>query len=272
MKILKTVFLLFLISAYSQDSDFPQLTEEEIDYGKLVRTEYYNGESLWGLINGGADIYLEYGFDKMVIQEIETKDDIFRIEIYRMKNHEAAFGIYSINRYKCDLSDSLTKYICITDYQVQGAVGRFYISIANEKGKESSKTYNLNLFEKILEKINELPFHLPEHFDNERYAKYVKELKLISGPLGIQNSYPDWQRYFDNYDNYRAFLLKVISGDDMFYIAQIKFGSPEEKERFVIENVRETNTFRLLENISPVEIVVIDADVNNDILEKISID
>lgn len=56
------------------------------------------GEDLYKLIDGGADLYLEYGFSQVVAAEYQNKDEIsIKLEIYEMKDPGAAFGIYSIN-------------------------------------------------------------------------------------------------------------------------------------------------------------------------------
>ncbi|MDZ7767485.1 MAG: DUF6599 family protein [Melioribacteraceae bacterium] len=109
----------------------------------MTRSEIYVGEELWGLINGGADLYLEYGLDRTLLQEVVHNGKNYRIEVYGMTNIDAAFGIYSINKFNCGITDTLTKYICITPHQLQSAVGRFYISISNQSGdKRRSKIFS----------------------------------------------------------------------------------------------------------------------------------
>lgn len=61
-------------------------------------TESYVGEELYNLINGGAEIFLEYGFTEAIAQEYSREDSSLRVTIYCMSNPEAAFGIYSLNR------------------------------------------------------------------------------------------------------------------------------------------------------------------------------
>ena len=67
------LFLCILFAAFSASSaqdkdDFPILSVGDVEGMKIERTEYYDGNALWGLINGGADIYLEYGFDELAFQ------------------------------------------------------------------------------------------------------------------------------------------------------------------------------------------------------------
>ena len=54
------------------------------------------GEELFELINGGAEIYHEYGFKEVISMEYESDNGkSINLEIYKMDSPIAAFGIYS---------------------------------------------------------------------------------------------------------------------------------------------------------------------------------
>lgn len=56
----------------------------------------YHGDELFMMINGGADIYHEYGFDQVVRETyMDAEGRSVNLEIYRMKSPAAAYGIYS---------------------------------------------------------------------------------------------------------------------------------------------------------------------------------
>ena len=56
----------------------------------------YEGDDLFTFINGGADIYHEYGFKKVIYNEYKDDNDhSINVEIYEMTNAASAFGIYS---------------------------------------------------------------------------------------------------------------------------------------------------------------------------------
>ena len=59
----------------------------------------FSRETLFDHINGGADIYFEYGFTTLLIQQYKKGDKSVSLEIYCMDNPRAAFGIYSYNRH-----------------------------------------------------------------------------------------------------------------------------------------------------------------------------
>lgn len=208
------VFALMILlfgNLYSQvDTDFPKLYEIDLPGAKFIQEKYYDGGGLWGHINGGADLYLEYGFDKLLFQEIEWQGNSFRVEFYRMNDAEAAFGIYSINHYKCTYEDTLTKFICIAPYQVQSALGRFYVSIANAKGGKTADSLNVEIFAKILSKINERLFELPLEIVKQNYSpSELSKLKFVKGVLGLQNIFPEWIGALGDYDHYKLFALSI---------------------------------------------------------------
>ncbi len=60
--------------------------------------EVYQGESLYDRIDGGAEIFFEYGFERALYQEYDKNGDLLQIEIYDMADDTAAFGIFSINK------------------------------------------------------------------------------------------------------------------------------------------------------------------------------
>ncbi|MDW7761672.1 MAG: DUF6599 family protein [Acidobacteriota bacterium] len=58
--------------------------------------QFYDGEDLFIYINGGAEIYMEYGFRAAVVQDFRSPGgrDI-SLELFAMDSPEAAFGMYS---------------------------------------------------------------------------------------------------------------------------------------------------------------------------------
>ncbi len=58
----------------------------------------YEARDLFNFINGGAEVYLEYGFVQVVSQEYIREEDSTICTIYEMTDPQAAFGIFSYNR------------------------------------------------------------------------------------------------------------------------------------------------------------------------------
>lgn len=91
----------------------------------------YNGDDLFELIDGGADIYLEYGFTRVVSsQYADPSQNVILVEIYEMNDTAAAYGIFSLSQgktgwkkaYGTDAAET-ADYICLWK-------GRYYIIIS----------------------------------------------------------------------------------------------------------------------------------------------
>ncbi len=268
-KIFLTTVVFFTISFQiiaQIDMGFPILSQTEVAELKILQQKYFDGNALWGHINGGADLYLEYGFDKLLFQEIELNNYKLRVEYYRMNEAAAAFGIFSVSHFKCDLDDTLTKFICITKYQVQAALGRFYISIANDKGTTEAQKLTIDLFDKILKKSNEPLFQLHDSFFENNNSKLLENIKLFRGALGLQNGMDSWLDLFEKFSSYEITVLPFENEKGYLNYAHIKFANEEDKLRFMQEvGVSETKTenrfinstngiFYIVKTIAPCEI------------------
>jgi len=72
--------------------------------------QQYGGDDLYLYINGGAEIYHEYGFEQVIVQDYSNKQGkSISIELFEMSGPESAFGMY---RFK---SSSLGKELSIGD-------------------------------------------------------------------------------------------------------------------------------------------------------------
>jgi hypothetical protein len=243
-----TIILLFLLFVSLQtiaqtDNDFPAPSEVEVPGAKIIQSKYFDGSALWGHINGGADLYLEYGFDKLLFQEVELNNNKLRVEYYRMNDAAAAFGIFSVSHFKCDVDDTLTKFICITKYQVQAALGRFYISIANDKGTKEAQKLTIDLFNKILAKFNGKLFELPDDFLRNNLSEHNLRIKLFRGTLGLQNGMEQWLDLFEKFSGYEISVLPFENENGYLNYAHIKFANEEDQLRFMRTiGVSETKT------------------------------
>jgi hypothetical protein len=215
------------------------LTADDIPGIKIVRSDTVNGKALWGLIDGGADIYFEYGFSNVTVQEILWKDHHFKVETYTMGSEEAAFGIFSVSHHRCK-SDTLTKWCCVTLYQIQFAAGTYYVSVVNDSGTSAEHEYSRLISKKILEKINREGLALPSIFSDILFQPHINKIKFVSGPLGIQNGFPSWEESFASIEKYGAYILPIESDSGSITISTISFVSSENTRQF-LHNINTEN-------------------------------
>jgi len=221
------VILFSFLSFFSvTGTELPGLSEQ--DSVRITRDEQYDGNSLWGLIDGGADVYLEYRFDKLRLQEVNYHGENFRIELYRMDNPEDAFGIYSVYTFTCQNPYGLFADHCKNAYQYQVLAGNFYINIMNETGTVTASKLGRQIGEKLAAKAGRSDFKLPELFSSVVMKEIKGKVKFMRGDLGLQNGFPAWNRRFAGIDSFKLYLLKGNYQEETFKLARISFSKEQD--------------------------------------------
>jgi hypothetical protein len=155
------IFVLIVLCAMFVSCSQPAKTIEELlPPGSKMSTWQKNGPAslykqnqLFEYINGGADIYLEYGFVQVITQEYIHNDESLVVEVYEMQDPIAAFGIYSINR------DSNAPALKVGDegwqfeYQTTFWQDRFYVVIMGYKADQIMQGVTADFAAKISKKI-----------------------------------------------------------------------------------------------------------------------
>ncbi|MCU7511328.1 MAG: DUF6599 family protein [Bacteroidota bacterium] len=234
-KVFIAFILLFLAAsapAFCQTDEMPGINPQDLPSGEILRNDYFDGKSLWGYIDGGADVYLEYGFSRLRLQEVNYKNHHFKLEVYRMKDPQASFGIFSISRFKCSPADSLPGFNCISNYQTVAARDRYYISAINDNGTNEEIFLSKELVRIITGKIAQDSIEIPMLFQKDIFQPYMGELKLFHGKLGVQNGFPAWSDQFDRYGNFSMYILPIETSSGYAYIAKIKFSSAVDMKDF----------------------------------------
>lgn len=92
--------------------------------------QYVEGDDLFLLINGGAEIYQEYGFKQAVVQSYEDSEErSLNLEVYEMADPDAAYGIFTFKRGKnCETVD-IGDESCLQDYYLNVWKGGFLITV-----------------------------------------------------------------------------------------------------------------------------------------------
>ncbi len=115
------------VTALSAGDIIPPATEQVILEGELDR---YPGDHLYEYINGGAPLYLEYGFREVASQELMINGHTFIFDVYQMESPLAAFGIFSVRRPERAPGIGNFSFSTFTDYQGLIAYDRYLIDIS----------------------------------------------------------------------------------------------------------------------------------------------
>ncbi|MCJ7447304.1 MAG: hypothetical protein MUO72_06420 [Bacteroidales bacterium] len=196
---LKTLIIItsFLpVIALCQDPDgFPSIDKKDLPEAKFSTVRRFNGESLYGYIDGGADLYLEYGFTGVNVTEFTYLKGKYKVEIYKMNNPESAYGIFSVSRFRCRNRPDFSLLTCQNKYQLQICSGQYYISIINGSGTSADSTASIIAGRKIVDKISGPSIDLSEFFPGVSAETIRNESCLIKGRLGVINGSPEMEEY-----------------------------------------------------------------------------
>lgn len=195
---------------------------------EIKRERVFTGDGLYGFMNGGADLFLEYGVKSLINRDISYKNEDFTIDIYEMPTPEDAFGIYSMHIFRCRQADTLDMIDCFSPYQMLAVIGNFYISIVYPSGSSHAQTIAAELIPIYVSAENNIAPDFPAKFVS--VLPLSGNLKYLRGPLSVSSASSDLASVLQDvtYDHV------WFTGDrkNKSYQAVIRFATQTEKENF----------------------------------------
>jgi hypothetical protein len=208
--------------------DFPLVNKADLPEAKFSSSRTFNGTALFGYIDGGAELYLEYGFSVVSVTEIEYMQGKYKTEIYKMNGPEEAFGIFSVSKYRCLDMPSLSEFTCRTKYQFQICKGPYYISIINGTGTRSDSIASAKIGSILTDKIKDKEIDLSQYLPGIQDGLLKTKCFLAKGRLGIVNGSPDLEDFFQGITDYTAVIVKSEK-----VIISVKFGNEGSFMKFL---------------------------------------
>jgi hypothetical protein len=204
-----TLFLLLVssLAAFAQDS--PEIKNERV----------FKGKALYGFMNGGSDLFLEYGFEELTAAELSYKGNSYTVEVYKMPSPEDAYGIYSQHTFKCNPADSRFCYDCTSPMQFQTAMGNLYITVVYTSSSAGAASDATELAEFFFKKYGtgdklSIPDIISSYFNEGE--KVTSVLKYARGPISLSNFNSSVMAAVDGLEGYSAWLLK--GSKDLVYL------------------------------------------------------
>jgi hypothetical protein len=157
-----SVFLLFLIiSPAFLHSGMENLLSLLPGPGRMTdwkpgfEPEVYSGEDLYLYINGGAEIYHEYGFKQVLVQDYESiHHHSLSLEIYEMANPMSAYGIFSFKTRPEAQDIDIGWQTRLDDYYLNCWKGPYLITVTGFDQEPETMQGLQELARKVTEKIN----------------------------------------------------------------------------------------------------------------------
>jgi hypothetical protein len=158
----------------------------------------YIGDDLFSLIDGGADLYLEYGFTKVVsAQYADPSSSNILIEIYKMKDSPSAYGIFSITQQGVEWSVQFGNLSVVDEDYICFWKGRYYVNISWSSRQLSESPLLNKLADLVVKNIPDTG-NYPDMLKTFQDQDPVEKTIYLKGNLALSNFY-----YFDYRDIFK---------------------------------------------------------------------
>ena len=178
------ILICLIVPLISGELVLPDRLNEEWIVQKPNRV--FVGGDLFSHINGGAELFLEFGFNDLTVCKYSNGTYMIDLEVYKMENNIAALGIYLSKTGKETPRQEITARNTVNPYQLVLTSGRFFIMVNNFSGQEKLQSLMINLGQTLVDQIEE-----PDSTDLFSYLPIENQIEesqiIFRGPFGLQS-------------------------------------------------------------------------------------
>lgn len=198
---------------------------------ELTDEQHYAGGELYGYMNGGSELYREYGFENLQVQEFTLNNRQLKLEIYRMSDDTAAYGIFSVMAGAQIALPQISPYSSASPYQLVFCKGPWYISILNYEGNEAVQAQSREFARLLAAAFPPEKFNIPDRVFKLNGGNPAG-IKLLCGRLALQNYLPEWMDYFAGIGHFQLYLFAPEEKDGIRHSALVQLPDPESAALF----------------------------------------
>ncbi|MGB7296533.1 MAG: DUF6599 family protein [Candidatus Aminicenantales bacterium] len=165
------------------------------DWEKDGEPQHFAGEDLFNYIDGGAEIYFEYGFRQVIVQDYRAEaGGRLSLEIFEMNSPESAYGIYTFKTSRRGKPVPFGDDGQLADYYLNLRKGPFLVTITGLDPAAGAQEALLALARTVEPKIGPaaarpiLVSRLPAD------GLEIQNIKYFKGTLALFNSYPFFRK------------------------------------------------------------------------------
>ncbi len=205
---------------------FPEKSEAG-DWNPVDTVQVFVGQDLYELINGGAEIYHEYGFNRVAAREYTNGDKSIMVELFEMTDALSTYGMYSFKTGKSGEDVSVGNEGLLSDYYLNFREGKYLVTVTGYDSETATVQGLIRVSNEIAERIKgieDVPEDMLAMLEPEGLVE--RSVVYIEGPLALQNTYHFGGDIFG--------VTEGIIGDyGSYYQIFIKYpGEVERKEGF----------------------------------------
>ena len=157
-----------------------------VGWQRAGQISQFTADGLYDHIDGGAELFLEFGFNNVQVQKYKSGSDEIAIEVYEMQSDEAALGIYLTCCGKETSVAGIESRHSGSRYQFTILHGRYLVLINNFQGNSALLPVMVKFAQQILTTLPTAPCKpllsvLPQQ------DLIAGSERLLCGPVALQN-------------------------------------------------------------------------------------
>ena len=118
-------------------TDLAPVTGEVEGWAPIAEAQVFEGEDLFELINGGAEIYHEFGFRQALAQDFTGPDQrLIALEVFEMMDSAAAYGTYSFKISGSGRTLEVGDEAMLEDYYLNFRGGQYVVTLTGMSDDE----------------------------------------------------------------------------------------------------------------------------------------
>ena len=107
------------------------------DWTRNDTIEQFTKSDLYGHINGGAELFLEFGFEILTVARYSDGVNELTLEAYQMESHASALGIYLMKCGKGKPAKGITIRNTHNRFQTLALCNNYFVQLNNFEGSDS---------------------------------------------------------------------------------------------------------------------------------------
>ncbi|MCI0471619.1 MAG: hypothetical protein L0Y73_08180, partial [Candidatus Aminicenantes bacterium] len=141
------------------------------------KTRLFKKADLFNHIDGGAELFLEFGFEDLLVQRYKQDKKEITLELYRMENPTAALGIYLFKCGKETPLPAIPARNSADPYQFTIVKGNYFLQVNNPTGEDDALAVMRALVVQVLKELHP--------GEPEKLLRLLPERDLLAGTASI---------------------------------------------------------------------------------------
>ena len=154
---------------------------------KVDSLRRFSAPNLYRHINGGAEIFLELGFQELLVQKYRNENRELKIESYQMESPESALGIYLMKMGRETPHPDISSRNTCNQYQYTLVKGNHFILVYNFTGDSTLLPVMTKLSQAILNQIDHKKIKIFNILPTQGIKPNTR--RIIRGQFTLQSIY-----------------------------------------------------------------------------------